>query len=105
MKDKNLWITVCEGDTKAFPGMNAATSLWKSLGSTVAENETYWDSTLPPEELSAMAKALADKGAHINYTVFKGGSHNYTWTFAYNIAFIRDWLFSHVNDHAYNGVH
>lgn len=98
MKDKNLWITVCEGDTKAHPGMDAATALWKSLGSSVEENETYWDSTLPPETLSGMAKELAAKGAKINYTVFAGGSHNYTWTFAYNIEYIRDWLFSHVND-------
>lgn len=28
MKDKKLWITVCEGDNKAFPGMNEATALW-----------------------------------------------------------------------------
>lgn len=28
MKDKNLWIVVSEGDTKAYPGMNAATAPW-----------------------------------------------------------------------------
>lgn len=97
MKDKKLWITVCEGDTKAHPGMDAATALWRSLGSKVVQNDTYWDSTLPTATISSMAKELAAKGGDINYTVFAGGSHMYTWTFAYNIDFIRDWLFAQVN--------
>ena len=29
LKDKNLWLTVCQGDSKAFPGMNEATALWE----------------------------------------------------------------------------
>ena len=36
LKDKNLWITVCEGDNKAYPGMNEAVAKWKALGATVA---------------------------------------------------------------------
>lgn len=57
LKDKNLWITVCQGDSKAFPGMNEATALWEKDGAVVAR------------------------------------SHMYTWSFAYNIEGIWDWLF------------
>ena len=99
MKDKHLWITVCEGDTKAYPGMNAATALWESLGTRIARTAEPWDSTLSAAELDAKARALAAQGAPMNYTVFAGGSHMYTWTFAYQIAAIRDWLFAQRRAH------
>ena len=40
------------------------------------------------------ARELAAQGAPINYTVFAGGNHRYTWSFAYNIPFILDWMFA-----------
>lgn len=93
LKDKNLWIVVCEGDTKAFPGMNAAVERWESLGAKVARNETFWDSKAPISELNKQVKKLARQHANINYTVFAGGNHMYTWSFAYNISALREWLF------------
>ena len=36
---------------------------------------------------------MAAQGRHINYSVFAGGNHMYTWSFAYNIGALRDWLF------------
>ena len=93
MKDQKLWITVCEGDTKAFPGMNAATALWESLGSKVARNKTFWDSHASMTEINKNVKDLAAANAPINYSVFAGGNHMYTWSFAYDIEAIRDWLF------------
>lgn len=93
LKDKNLWIVVCEGDTKAFPAMNSAVERWKELGSKVAGNETFWDSKIPVAELDKKVKSLESEHANINYTVFAGGNHMYTWSFAYNIDAIRDWLF------------
>ncbi|MBQ1462352.1 MAG: SEL1-like repeat protein [Selenomonas sp.] len=93
MKDKKLWITVCEGDTKAFPGMNAATTLWESLGSKVARNKTFWDSHASMTEINKNVKDLAAANAPINYSVFAGGNHMYTWSFSYDIEAIRDWLF------------
>ena len=36
MKDKTLWIMVCEGDNKAFPSMNEATAFWESLAQRLA---------------------------------------------------------------------
>lgn len=93
MKDKNLWIVVCEGDTKAFPGMNEATARWEALGSKVARNESFWDSKASLETINAEAKTMVAQGKKINYSVFAGGNHMYTWSFAYNIEAIRDWLF------------
>lgn len=98
MKDKKLWITVCEGDTKAFPGMNAATALWESLGSKVARNKTFWDSHANMTEINAKVKDMTDANAPINYSVFAGGNHMYTWSFAYDIEAIRDWLFQQRKD-------
>ena len=96
MKDKNLWITVCEGDTKAFPGMNSAVERWESLGSTITRNTECWDSKATVENLNKQVKNMIkiNPNANINYTVFKGGNHMYTWSFAYNIDAIREWLFS-----------
>ena len=96
LKDKNLWITVCEGDTKAFPGMNSAVERWELLSSKVARNSIFWDSKAPVTELNKQVKSMikANPKANINYTVFKGGNHMYTWSFAYNIDSIREWLFS-----------
>ena len=94
LKDKNLWIVVCEGDTKAFPTMNKSVERWKNLGAKVATNSTFWDSKASIAELDAQVKNLANQDANINYTVFKGGNHMYTWSFAYNIDAIRDWIFS-----------
>lgn len=98
LKDKKLWITVCEGDNKAHPGMNEAVEKWEALGTKVAKNDTYWDSKAPITTIDQQVKDLESQGAHINYTVFAGGNHMYTWSFAYDIDAIRDWLFSQTKD-------
>ena len=95
LKNKNLWITVCQGDTKAFPGMNAAVDRWTSLGAKVARNKNFFDSKDSIEKINKKVQEIIDQNANINYTVFKDGNHMYTWTFAYNIDLIRDWLFKH----------
>lgn len=93
LKNKKLWIVVCEGDTKAFPGMNAAVERWKSLGANVSVGEKFLNSKAPLVELNNQLKALEAKGADINYSVFAGGNHMYTWSFAYDLDALRDWLF------------
>ena len=93
LKNKNLWIVVCEGDTKAFPAMNDAVARWEKLGAKVARNKNFWNSKLPVSELNKQVKNLERQHANINYTVFAGGNHMYTWSFAYNISALRDWLF------------
>jgi predicted peptidase len=103
MKDKKLWITVCEGDPKAFPGMNSATDLWQSLGSKVARNNTFWDSHADLNEINSRVREMAAENANINYSVFAGGNHMYTWSFAYDIEAIRDWLFQQRKDDSRQG--
>jgi len=95
LKDKNLWIVVCEDDTKAFPGMNAAVKRWENLGAKVARNSNIWDSKAPVDELNKKIRDMENRNANINYTVFKGGNHMYTWSFVYNISALYDWLFKH----------
>lgn len=92
LKDSNLWITVSEGDTKAYPGMNEAVANWESLGTTVTTSE-MWDSTSTAEEFDVLVADMAAQANSINYTVFENGSHMYTWTVAFNIEGIRDWIF------------
>ena len=93
MKDKNLWIIVCEGDRKAYPEMNNATARWESLGVKVARSE-MWTPTSNKAEFAELVKAMEAQNAKINYAVLKGGDHMSTWTVAYNIEGIRDWLFA-----------
>lgn len=102
LKNKKLWIVVCEGDAKAFPTMNSAVERWKSIGANVAVGEKFLNSKAPVAELNAQLKALEAKGADINYTVFAGGNHMYTWSFAYNFNVLRDWLFKHKIDKPLN---
>ncbi len=93
MADDNLWIVVCEGDVKAYPGMNEAVEVWSEAGAAVVRNGEMWDSTADAEELNALVAEMLEQDGNIHYTVFEGGSHMYTWTFAYTIEGIRDWLF------------
>lgn len=93
LKDKKLWILVSEGDSKAYPAMNIATKNWTDLGTKVATSP-MWDSHSTPEQFAELVKATRDQNAPINYSVFKDGNHMYTWSVAYTIEGIRDWLFS-----------
>ncbi len=98
IKDKNLWITVCEGDEKAFPGMNEAVAKWEALGTKVAKNSKFWDSKAMVEDIDVAVRELTRQNFNINYTIFAGGNHMYTWSFAYDIDAIRDWLFVQTKD-------
>lgn len=92
LKDKNLWILVSEGDTKAHPGMNDAVSRWGKLGTKVA-TAPLWNSHADFKSMADLVRQIEKQDAAINYTVFQNGNHMYTWTFAYNIPGIRDWLY------------
>ena len=94
MKDKKLWIVVCEGDFKAYPAMCQAMELWQSLGAKAVKGAAFWNPKASAEEMDANVKAMLAIDADIRMNVFAGGSHMYTWSLAYNIVGIRDWLFS-----------
>lgn len=95
MAKKNLWIIVSEGDSKASPGMDAITEALKKQGATVS-SKTTWNAEANASELATDVSKMLAEGCNINYTVFKGGSHRYTWQYAYNIEGVRDWLFKQV---------
>lgn len=103
MHDKKAWIVVAEGDTKAFPGMNASIAVWEKLGTKVSR--ATWSAQLPMAEQDANAAKQAAEGRSINYTTFIKGTtfapgqtdgmeHMNTWRYAYYITPIRDWIFS-----------
>lgn len=94
MADDNLWITVCEGDFKAFPGMNEAVENWESMGVSVVKYDEMWDRDADADTLDALVAEMAEQEGTIHYTVFSGGDHMSTWKFAYDIEGIRDWMFA-----------
>jgi predicted peptidase len=106
--NKKFWITVAEGDEKAFPINNQVTDNLEKEGAKVGRYR--WDAKKAPEELEKeVRKALKDE-CNIRYTVFEGNSvlpdeidphmplplqfHTNTWRVAYTIQGLRDWLLS-----------
>jgi hypothetical protein cdivTM_09351 len=106
MAKNKIWITVSTGDEKAFPGMNSITDTLKKNGAKVAYGS--WKGTYSSKEFTKAVKDMEKENANVNYSTLekgtiipkdiletsKGGEHIYTWTIAYNIEGIRDWLFS-----------
>ncbi|MEV8545902.1 PHB depolymerase family esterase [Streptomyces sp. NPDC051572] len=101
---KKLWVTVSQGDTKACPGENAIMAVVEKAGTKVSR--AVWDGQSSAAEFAADVKAMAAKGATVNYATFKKGStlagglanahgveHNSTWPIAYSIEDIRAWIF------------
>ncbi|MBK6013498.1 hypothetical protein JHN45_20395 [Streptomyces sp. MBT53] len=101
---KNLWVTVSQGDTKAYPGENAIMAVVEKAGTKVSR--AIWDGQSTAAEFAADVKAMAAKGTTVNYATFKKGStlagglanahgveHNSTWPIAYTIEGVREWIF------------
>jgi predicted peptidase len=92
MAQDNLWIVVSEGDTKAYPGMNAITTALHAAGATVAQ--ATWNRDASAEEFATDVSDMLAQGANVNYAVLTGGDHMSTFNLAYQIEGIRDWLFA-----------
>lgn len=103
--DKNLWITVSEGDEKAFPINNAVVENMEKAGCRVGRY--WWDAKKSQGELNQDIEEALKDGCKIRYSVFKGDSvlpdgvkphplryHENTWRVAYSLSGLRDWLFS-----------
>ena len=58
LKDKDLWILVSEGDTKAYPGMNDAVSRWEKLGTKVA-TAPLWNSHADSKSMADLVRQIA----------------------------------------------
>lgn len=93
MANKPLWIVVSAGDNKANPGMDAITDVLAENGATVTK--ATWNAESSASDQDQQVKQMLGQHSQINYTVFEGGSHRYTWQYAYSIDGIRDWLFAH----------
>ncbi|WP_200814374.1 hypothetical protein [Parabacteroides sp. Marseille-P3160] len=106
MANDNLWITVSEGDTKAFPGMNAITTALEKAGARVSR--AVWDGQSTPQEFEREVNQMLAEDSNVKYVAFKlgttipealrsqtrgGSEHRGTWQVAYNIEGIREWLF------------
>jgi predicted peptidase len=104
-KDKNFWIIVSQGDKKAYPIMGACMENIEKAGGKVTRGAI--NAKASNEELRFEIEALEQNGNHINFTWFEGESiipdgvteshpgmhHVLTWTRAYDITALRDWLF------------
>lgn len=86
---KPLWIIVSAGDTKANPGQDAIVAELVKKGDTVAK--ASWKAEASARDTAQAVQALSTP-VTIHYAVFEGGSHRYTWQYAYGIAGVRDWL-------------
>jgi predicted peptidase len=103
---KNLWVTVSQGDTKAYPGENAIMKVIEKAGTEVSR--AVWDGRSTAGQFATDVKAMAAEGTTVNYSTFVKGStltaeqaenpnaveHNSTWPIAYTIEGIRDWIFA-----------
>lgn len=104
-RENNLWISVSEGDEKAFPGMNAVTQRIEQAGTPVGKMSLDAEACI--EELNTQVEQLGRDGNHIHYTWFTGDSvipkgvtptpllhHKNTWRVTYQIKALREWLFA-----------
>lgn len=105
LADKKMWIIVSEGDTRAFPGMNASLEVMEKAGAKISRAK--WNAKAEETEMAANVKKMADEGTNIKYAVFIKGTtlpdeevnsgrneHMQTWWKAYSIEGVRDWLFA-----------
>ena len=101
---QKFWMTVSEGDFRAFPTMNISLPIMEAAGAKVARGR--WSAKLNGPELLARDKAMIAQGTNILYTTFeksttfppgfelsKDTEHMGTWQYAYLNEGIRDWLF------------
>ncbi|MEU6147659.1 hypothetical protein ABZ848_45850 [Streptomyces sp. NPDC047081] len=102
---KNLFVTVSQGDTKAYPGENAIMSVIEKAGTKVSR--ATWDGRSTAAQFTKDVDAITAKGTSVNYVTFEKGTtltaeskkkfgtveHNSTWPIAYTIEGIREWIF------------
>lgn len=89
---KPLWFVVSQGDAKATPGQEAILSALKPLGATVSQ--ATWSAEAATADIEKNVAALAAQPTSIHQATYLGGSHRYTWLYAYSTDGFRDWLFA-----------
>ncbi|MFF3503119.1 hypothetical protein [Streptomyces sp. NPDC003247] len=105
LAEKNLFVTVSQGDTKAYPGEDAIMSVIEKAGTEVSR--ATWNGKSTAAQFARDVDAIAAKGASVNYVTFEKGTtvteaskekfgtveHNSTWPIAYTIEGVREWIF------------
>ena len=97
---KRFWVTVSQGDAKAYPMENEIMAVVKANGGQVTT--ATWDGRSTQEHFADDVAAVTSKGTAINYVSFLPGTvpatgggaseHMGTWQVAYSIPGIRDWV-------------
>ena len=107
LAQKNMWVIVSEGDTKAFPGMNASMVSLELAGAKISR--ATWNGKAGEDEFAAAISKMIAERSNIKYTVLDKGTvvpegqiddgpnnHVNTYRIAYTIEGLRDWLFNQV---------
>jgi predicted peptidase len=104
---KNLWITVSQGDTKAYPGENEITAVIEKAGTKVSR--AVWNGRSTAATFTTDVKTMEAKNTTVNYSALLKGTtlttaqaaaqpnaveHNSTWPIAYTIEGVREWVFA-----------
>lgn len=89
---QNIWAVAAEGDPGAMPSMAEILGNLESDGAKVIRQTI--DASKPQAEINSQVAALIQDNCHIYYTLYKGGSHRYTWQHAYDLNPALNWIFS-----------
>lgn len=87
-----LWTVICEGDAGAYPSMTEILGNLEKAGTKV-DRQTL-DADVPAAQLQAGAASLIEPDCNHYLTIYKGGSHRYTWLYAYTMKPALEWIFS-----------
>lgn len=103
-KDENIWAIVSYGDAKAYPIMSECMKEMRKAGGRLSYG--HIDARGDAAILDAAIRSQNERNCNLNFTWFEGRSvipdgieehpgmhHIFTWTKAYDIKALREWLF------------
>lgn len=103
----NLWVIVSEDDAKAYPGMQAIMEVLSENGAKITEDsyDAKWSAAEFEQAIAATQAKDADNNVYFTHftagsvleegqTDNPGAGHVNTWAYAYDVAPLRDWLFT-----------
>ena len=91
LSGQKIWLQVSEGDHGAYSRANLLTDTWETAGCKVAYGK--WRAGAEARQSESAVNTMVAQKAPINCGVFEGGNHPWTWSQAYEIEGIRDWIF------------
>lgn len=89
---QKIWFVVSESDPGAYPSINEITKNLESKGAFVKRMEI--DANQEQEKINSQIKSMISPEYNVYYTMYKGGSHRYTWQHAYEMLPAMEWIFS-----------